>query len=150
MEPAVSAAMTTRRRALTGALLAATLSAVLAACGSAGGPGTSPSTPPSARPTPTPITVPASTKEAAAALVVASNPLFTGTTEYDPDMIGASRWWKATALPDGGWSIELMIGWGDCPAGCIERHVWVYEVTPVGAVTLKSESGDEVPANLPA
>lgn len=142
--------MPTRPRALAGALLSATVLVSLAACSGGGAATTLPSAPPTARPTPTPIVAPASTKEQAASLVLATNPMFTGTTELDPDMIGASRWWKATPLANGGWSIEVTIGWGDCPAGCIEQHVWTYEVSPAGAVTLIKESGDEVPTDLPA
>lgn len=143
--------MTTPRRALAAAILGASISLGLAACSTAGGGATTPpSNPPTARPTPTPITAPASTKEEAATLVLATNPIFSGTTEFDPDMIGGSRWWKATPLDGGGWSIEVTIGWGDCPAGCIERHVWTYEVRPTGAVELVSESGDPVPSDLPA
>jgi hypothetical protein len=86
----------------------------------------------------------------AAALVIATNPMFTGTTELRPDVIGASRWWEAEALDGGGYRIEITIGWGDCPAGCIERHVWTYEVDASGGVELVSEAGDPVPSDLPA
>jgi hypothetical protein len=34
------------------------------------------------------------------------------------------------------------MGWGDCQAGCISRHVWVYDVDAGGAVTLVEERGD--------
>jgi hypothetical protein len=34
-------------------------------------------------------------------------------------------------------------------AGCIERHVWTYEVSPAGAVELVSDEGDPVPSDLP-
>jgi hypothetical protein len=82
--------------------------------------------------------------------VIASDPRFAGTIELTPDIIGASRWWTAEPLPGGGYRIELTIGWGDCPAGCIDRHVWTYEVTPEGAVELVGETGDPVPSELPA
>ena len=45
--------------------------------------------------------------------------------------------------------MKLTIGWGDCPAGCIERHVWTFDVDANGGLTLVSESGDEVPTDLP-
>jgi hypothetical protein len=133
------------------ALAIAGLSAaiLLAACAAAGAPSPSPSPTPSARPTPTPIAAPARTAEQAAALVIATNPLFAGARPLDPEMIGASKWWKATPLAGGGYSIELTVGSGDCPAGCINRHVWTFEVAADGQVKLVSETGppvEDVPA----
>jgi hypothetical protein len=124
------------------------LATALVACSGAAAP--SPSPVPTIRPTPTPIIAKVSTPADAAALVIATNPLFAGTTELRPDVIGASRWWKAEPLPGGGYRIELTVGWGDCMAGCIERHVWNFEVDAGGAVKLVSESGDPVPSDLPA
>jgi len=123
------------------------LGAMLAACGAASAP--TPSAAPTIRPTPTPITVTVKTPADAAALVIATNPMFTGTTELQPDMIGASKYWKATPLDGGGYRIELTIGWGDCPAGCIEKHVWTYDVDASGGLTLVGETGDPVPSDLP-
>lgn len=82
--------------------------------------------------------------------VIATNPMFAGIGPLQPDTIGASRWYVATPLAGGGHTIEITIGWGDCMAGCIERHVWTYEVKPDGTVTLKSETGEPVPSDLPA
>jgi hypothetical protein len=129
-------------------LAAIALVVLIAACG----PGASmaPTPLPSARPTPTPITVPIVTAEEAAAQVIATNPLFAGAVELTADIIGASKWWTATALAGGGYTIELTVGWGDCPAGCINRHVWKFEVQPDGTTKLVDESGDPVEANLPA
>lgn len=126
---------------------AVALSAALAACGAAGAP--TPTAAPTARPTPTPVAVTVASPADAAALVIASNPLFAGTMELRPDVIGASRWWTGEALPGGGYRIGLTIGWGDCMAGCIERHVWTYDVDASGGLTLVSETGDPVPSNLP-
>lgn len=36
-------------------------------------------------------------------------------------------------------------GWGDCPAGCIFNHVWVFAVRD-GAVELVEDSGNELPS----
>jgi hypothetical protein len=122
---------------------------LVAACAAAGAPSPSPSPSPTARPTPTPIVAPARTAEEAAALVIATNPLFAGARPLDPEMIGASKWWKATPLAGGGYSIELTVGWGDCPAGCINRHVWTFEVAANGGVKLVGETGppvEDVPA----
>ena len=129
-----------------GALAIVVLSAAIlvAACAAARAPSSSPSPTPSARPTPTPIVAPARTAEQAAALVIATNPLFVGARALNPEMMGASKWWKATPLAGGGYSIEVTIGWGDCPAGCINRHVWTFEVTANGQVKLVTETGDPV------
>jgi hypothetical protein len=127
------------------ALILGLVATSLAACGAGAAP------PPTPRPTPTPIVVHVATPEEAAALVIASDPRFAGTIKLSPDIIGASRWWEAAALADGGFQIMLTIGWGDCPSGCIDRHSWVYRVTADGLVTLESETGDPMPAgSLPA
>jgi hypothetical protein len=131
------------------ALLAAVLlAAALAGCGAASAPTPSPA--PTIRPTPTPITVTVASPADAAALVIATNPLFAGATELRPDLIGASRYWKAEPLSSGGYRIAMTLGWGDCPAGCIERHVWTYDVDASGGLTLVGETGDPVPSDLPA
>jgi hypothetical protein len=121
----------------------------LAACGPAGAT-PSPTPVPTVRPTPTPIAAKVTTPEDAATLVIASNPIFAGAAKQDPEMIGASKWWTATPTADGGYQIEITFGWGDCMAGCIERHVWTYLVEPDGALELVAEEGDDVPTDLPA
>ena len=127
------------------ALILGLVATSLAACGAGAAP------PPTLRSTPTPIAVHVATPEEAAALVIASDPRFAGMIKLSPDIIGASRWWEAAALADGGFQIMLTIGWGDCPSGCIDRHSWVYRVTADGLVTLESETGDPMPAgSLPA
>jgi hypothetical protein len=138
------------RRTRSVALLAASclLLVGLTACnGGAGSSSTPGSTP---RPTPTPIVTRISNAADAAALVIASDPRFGGAIELKPGLIGASKYWKAEALVSGGYRIELTIGWGDCPAGCIERHVWTYDVDANGGMTLVSESGDPMPSEIPA
>jgi hypothetical protein len=124
------------------------LSLALAACSAAAT--QPPSAPPSVRPTPTPIIVTVTSPADAAAIVIASNPRFAGVTELKPDVIGASKWWKAEPLASGGYRVELTIGWGDCQAGCIERHVWTFDVDTSGGLTLVSETGDPLPSDLPA
>lgn len=86
----------------------------------------------------------------AAAIVIASDPRFAGAIELTPDIIGASKWWTAEPLAGGGYRVELTIGWGDCPAGCINRHVWTFDVDARGGITPGAESGDPVPSELPA
>jgi hypothetical protein len=128
--------------------LAVALHAAVAGCGGATA-SPAPTAEPSNRPTPTPIARPVVTPGDAAAVVIASDPRFAGTIELTPDIIGASRWWTAEPLGGGGFRVELTIGWGDCPAGCINRHVWTYDVTPAGQLSLVSETGDVVPSPLP-
>ena len=130
------------------ALLAVSILAALAACSAAAVPTPSPA--PTVRPTPTPIIARVATPADAAALVIATNPLFAGTMQLRPDVIGASRWWTAEPLAGGGYRVELTVGWGDCMAGCIERHMWTFEVDATGSVKLVSETGDAVPSDLPA
>ncbi len=124
--------------------LLAALCLLIAACSSAGAASPSQSRP---APTPTPIAADVTTPEEAAALVIATDPRFAGTIKLNPDLIGASQWWEAAPLDDG-FKITLTIGWGDCPAGCINRHTWVYQVTADGGVTLLEESGDPMPAGI--
>jgi hypothetical protein len=41
-------------------------------------------------------------------------------------------------------------GWGDCQAGCISRHTFVYLVDPVtGDATFDRQEGDALPADAP-
>jgi len=94
--------------------------------------------------------VPVGSAADAAAIVIASDPRFAGAIELTPDIIGASKWWTAEPLAGGGYRVELTIGWGDCPAGCINRHVWTFDVDPRGGITRVGDSGDPVPSELPA
>jgi hypothetical protein len=77
-------------------------------------------------------------------LVLNENPLFTGIGPRDPELIGQAAWYEATPL-DGGWRVEVRMGWGDCPAGCINEHRWAYTVSSRGAVELTDESGEPLP-----
>jgi hypothetical protein len=132
------------------AILALTLTAAtaLAACGPGVSPAPTPS--PTPQPTPTPVAASVESPEDAASLVIATNPVFAGAIELTPDIIGASTYWESEALDDGGYRIVMTVGWGDCPAGCINRHVWTYEVAADGQLELVGETGDDLPADLPA
>ena len=129
------------------AIAAAILVVLLTGCSPATTPRPSPSANPapssSAAPSPTAISSP----EAAAALVLASDPRFAGIGPKDPNLIGACCWWEASAARDG-FEVGIEIGWGDCPAGCINRHDWTFSVTTAGAVTLVSEGGPPVPSGV--
>lgn len=140
--------MSNLRMRLALPLNAAFLSSVIfAACGAAATPTPSPA--PSIRPTPTPVAAPVKTPADAATRVIASDPLFDGAMEQSSELIGASKWWTATEAAAGGYTVVLTVGWGDCPAGCIDRHVWTFDVKADGSVALVSETGEPVPSVLP-
>jgi hypothetical protein len=105
-------------------------------------------TPVAAEPSPTPVTIVVGSPLDAATLVIATNPLFTGAAPRTEDAIGMSKWWVATPLSEGHFRIDVTVGWGDCMAGCIDRHVWSYEVWPDGTLELISEAGPEVPPEV--
>ena len=76
----------------------------------------------------------------------AHEPRLTGIGPLDPDLIGQSSWYEVVpASGVGAFLVKVTVGWGDCPAGCINGHTWLYAVLPDGTVTLQSEEGDVVP-----
>ena len=93
-------------------------------------------------------TVTITTPEHAAARVVEVVPGFAGIGLKDPDIIGGCCFWEALQTADG-FDVTFEVGWGDCQAGCIERHRWTYGVSSNGAVTLLTETGDPVPSGVP-
>jgi hypothetical protein len=122
----------------------ATLVAVMltfAACATSGGaPNASPGPP-------TMPAAPVLSPEDAAARAIATDKRFAGAAELVPGVIGASKWWRATPLGDGGYSIAITLGSGDCPAVCISQHTWTFKVTADGSVTTIGESGDPAPTS---
>ena len=129
-----------RPRSLAPLALTPVLVVVLAACSS----GSTPE--PSAAPgSSAPGSV--STADEAVALVLAQDPRFERIQPYDPDLIGQAAWTRVEPAPDG-WTVTVRIGWGDCPSGCIDEHLWTYEVTNDGEVSLVDEEGPEVPADV--
>jgi hypothetical protein len=132
-------------------LFPATLVLLVGACGSgAAASSAAPPAPPSPAPSsPGPsasVDLPITTPDEAAALVIASDPRFSGVRKKDPGLIGACCLYEATALPDGTFGVTIEIGWGDCPSGCMSRHRWSFVVAPDGAVTLKGETGPPLEA----
>lgn len=127
----------TRRPSLL--LLILVVAALLAGCAGASG---------SPTPIPPPTQGPVSTPQEAVAAVVRREPRLTGIRPFDPDVIGQSAGYEVVAAPgSGGFIVSVRVGWGDCPAGCISEHTWVYAVQSDGVVTLQSEGGDVVPAD---
>lgn len=105
--------------------------------------GASPTDGPPASPS-TAITTP----EEAAARVAAVVPELAEIGTQDPDVIGGCCFWQATET-DTGFQVLFEVGWGDCPAGCIDRHRWLYAVGRDGSVELIEESGPPVPSGVP-
>ena len=127
--------LTLPRRLATGVVVAI-LALLVVGCGGA---------------TPSSVAVPTTgapvvTEAQAVARVVAQDPRFASFGPRDPDLIGQSSWYEvAPASGVGAFIVRMYLGWGDCPAGCIDDHTWTYAVGPDGAVTLVSESGSPVP-----
>jgi hypothetical protein len=80
----------------------------------------------------------------AAQLALAQQGRFAGIGPFDQDLIGQASWYQVTSAEDG-WQVLIRIGWGDCPAGCINEHRWTYGVGKDGKVELVSETGDPLP-----
>lgn len=117
------------------ATLGLTLAVLAAGCGGA----------PSQSPSPSAVELPFETKAVAVAL--ASDPRFLGFGPFDPTIIGADRWYEVLPLGDG-IRVRLHVGWGDCPAGCINEHIIDVDVDRSLAVAAVTESGDPLPAGL--
>jgi hypothetical protein len=90
---------------------------------------------------PAPVTTP----EQAAGLVLAQDARFHDLPRHDINLIGQGSWWDVTKTAQG-YEVTVQIGWGDCQAGCISRHTWVYSVARDGTVRLVSEQGDPLPS----
>lgn len=81
------------------------------------------------------------------ARVIAQEPRLTGIGPRDPGLIGQASWYEVLpASGVGAFVVTVRIGWGDCPAGCMNEHSWTYAVLPDGSVNLQSEGGPPVPA----
>jgi hypothetical protein len=78
---------------------------------------------------------------AAARAAIAEQPRFAGIGPRDDNLIGQSSWFDVSEAGDG-WQVVIRIGWGDCPAGCINEHRWTYSVGKDGQVELVSDTGD--------
>jgi Carboxypeptidase regulatory-like domain len=116
-------------------LTAIVFAVVVAACASSGSSG---------GPSPSPVMV--TTPEAAVARVVDHEPRLAGIGPQNPDAIGQASWYEVTpASGVGAFVVQVRIGWGDCPAGCMDEHRWTYGVAPDGTVRVVAESGPPVP-----
>ncbi len=108
---------------------------ILAGCASGG-----------AEPSPTRSANPVITPDDAIAQVIAAEARLAGIGPLDTGLIGQSSWYTVEpASGVGAFVARIRIGWGDCPAGCIDEHIWTYAIGPRGEVTLLSEDGPPVP-----
>jgi hypothetical protein len=126
-------------------LVVAALATVVMACGSAAS-----GSPPPTSPSPSPIgSTFVDTPEAAWAAVVAHEPRFGGIARKDPQLIGQSAWYEVQpASGVGAFVVRVTVGWGDCQAGCINRHVWTIAVLPDGTINFVGEEGPSVPVDI--
>ena len=83
------------------------------------------------------------TADEAVQLVLGQQDRFAGIESRDPNLIGQSSWYEVVEAGTG-WEVVVRIGWGDCPAGCISEHRWIYAVSGEGSVTLLRDEGDEL------
>jgi len=80
----------------------------------------------------------------AARLALAQQDRFRGIKALDESLVGQAAWYQVTASSDG-WEVLIRIGWGDCPAGCVNEHRWTYAVGRDGSARLVREDGDNLP-----
>jgi hypothetical protein len=59
----------------------------------------------------------------------------------DPALVGQCCTYVAEESSPG-YQVTVSLGWGDCPAGCINHHRWVFHVDPDGTIALVEQSGD--------
>ena len=124
--------------AFRSAVVVTLISAVMAGCAGAAS-GTSPG--------PTSVPPGMNTPADALARVIATEPRLAGIEAFDTGLIGQSSWYTVEpASGVGAHVVSVRVGWGDCPAGCIDEHSWVYAVGADGAVSVVSEAGPPVPA----
>ena len=48
---------------------------------------------------------------------------------------------------DSHWEFIFSVAWGDCPAGCISRHFWYFNVHPDGVVEFTGSGGSTLQGN---
>lgn len=131
-------------------LLFAALATAAMACGSAGSGSPSPTGPSPSSPSPIPSGLDlVTTPEAAWAAVLVAEPRFAGIEPTKPELIGQSAWYEIQPTSGvGAFVVRVTVGWGDCPAGCINRHVWTIAVLPDGNFNLVTEEGPPVPVEV--
>ena len=99
-----------------------------------------------------PIQLPIDTAAEAHAAVIASGTPFGDFVLRDDALIGASEYYEVQGESGSSapWIVTYTYGWGDCQAGCISRHTFVYHVDPVSGVTsFDSHQGEALPSDAP-
>jgi hypothetical protein len=90
--------------------------------------------------------------EAHAAVLALDTP-FDAFAPIESAMIGANATYevKGSEGGDAAWIVIYTYGWGDCPAGCIDRHSWAFQVdSRTGVATYDSQMGPSLPTDAPA
>ena len=98
------------------------------------------------------IALPIDTPAEAHEVVLATGAPFDDFVFLDGGLIGVSQYFEVKGDPGSGatWVVTYTHGWGDCQAGCISRHTFVYLVDPVtGDATFDRQEGDALPADAP-
>lgn len=121
----------------------ALLSLLAVACSGAAAPPPGAST----SPPPSPSSGPVISPQDAVARILAAHPEFARIGPLNQDLIGQCCWWEVAQVP-AGYQVLIHVGWGDCQAGCIEKHEWTYTVSAAGAISLIGEQGSAVPAGI--
>jgi hypothetical protein len=102
-----------------------------------------------ATPRPSGVAAGVDSTAAAAKAVISAHPEFAGIGPLEMDRIGQCCWYEAVDAP-GGYQVTIHVGWGDCPAGCIDKHEWTYNVAAAdGSISLAAETGPSVPPGVP-
>lgn len=89
--------------------------------------------------------------EAHAAVVVLGTP-FANFAPIDRALIGANATYEVKGAEGGEavWIVVYTYGWGDCQAGCIDRHSWAFQVDGAsGAARYDSQMGPTLPTDAP-
>jgi hypothetical protein len=98
-----------------------------------------------------PLVGPIESPEQAWEAVVIFDPRFAGIGPLDRDMIGASAWYEVAStkdLPTSQYFVTITVGWGDCQAGCIERHTWRFTVGRDASIVLDADEGPVPPPDV--
>ena len=89
--------------------------------------------------------------EAHAAVLALGTP-FDSFTPIESAMIGANATYevKGSEGGDAAWIVIYTYGWGDCQAGCIDRHSWAFQVDGrTGVASYDSQMGTTLLADAP-
>ena len=86
-------------------------------------------------------TAPVETPDEAVAAIRAVTPWFDGIEARNPDLVGQAASWTAELTDEPSIRVTFEVGWGDCQAGCIDRHTWTWDVAADGTVTWIGEEG---------